>query len=31
MRILNVTSIEDWRGGDAQMYTIYNLLKNMMK
>ncbi|MBW1618954.1 MULTISPECIES: glycosyltransferase family 4 protein [Empedobacter] len=27
MRILNVTSIEDWRGGDAQMYTIYNLLK----
>lgn len=27
MNILNVTSIEEWRGGDAQMYTIYNLLK----
>lgn len=27
MNILNVTSIVEWRGGDAQMYTIYNLLK----
>ncbi|GGE94022.1 Glycosyltransferase involved in cell wall bisynthesis [Chishuiella changwenlii] len=26
MKILNVTSIVEWRGGDAQMYTIYNLL-----
>lgn len=27
MNILNVTSIVEWRGGDAQMYTIYLLLK----
>lgn len=27
MNILNVTSIVEWRGGDAQMYTIYNLLR----
>lgn len=27
MNILNVTTIVEWRGGDAQMYTIYNLLK----
>lgn len=27
MNILNITSIVEWRGGDAQMYTIYNLLK----
>lgn len=27
MNILNVTSIIEWRGGDAQMYIIYNLLK----
>lgn len=27
MRILNVTSITELRGGDAQMYTVYNLLK----
>src|SRR5690606_22370603 len=27
MNILNVTSIVEWREGDAQMYTIYNLLK----
>jgi len=28
MNILNVTTITEWRGGDAQMYTIYNLLKD---
>lgn len=28
MKILNVTSITELRGGDAQMYTIYNLLDN---
>jgi glycosyltransferase involved in cell wall biosynthesis len=27
MNILNVTSITELRGGDAQMYTVYNLLK----
>lgn len=27
MNILNVTSITELRGGDAQMYSIYNLLK----
>lgn len=27
MNILNITSIIEWRGGDSQMYTIYNLLK----
>lgn len=27
MKILNVTSITELRGGDAQMYTVYNLLK----
>lgn len=26
MKILNVTSIVEWRGGDAQMYTIFKLL-----
>lgn len=26
MKILNVTSITELRGGDAQMYTVYNLL-----
>lgn len=26
MNILNVTSIVEWRGGDAQMYLVYNLL-----
>jgi len=28
MKILNITTITEWRGGDAQMYTIYNLLKD---
>ena len=28
MNILNVTTMQGLRGGDAQMYTIYNLLKN---
>lgn len=28
MRILNITSITELRGGDAQMYTVYNLLKD---
>lgn len=28
MRILNVTTITEWRGGDKQMYTIYNLLQD---
>lgn len=28
IKILNVTSIKEFRGGDAQMYTVYNLLKN---
>lgn len=28
MTILNVTTMQGLRGGDAQMYTIYNLLKN---
>ena len=28
MKILNVTSITELRGGDAQMYTVYNLLKD---
>lgn len=27
MKVLNVTSITELRGGDAQMYTVYNLLK----
>ncbi|WET03546.1 glycosyltransferase family 4 protein [Flavobacterium sp. YJ01] len=27
MKILNVTSITELRGGDAQMYTVYKLLK----
>lgn len=27
MKILNVTSITELRGGDSQMYTVYNLLK----
>lgn len=27
MRILNVTTITEWRGGDKQMYTIFNLLQ----
>jgi glycosyltransferase involved in cell wall biosynthesis len=27
MNILNVTSITELRGGDAQMYSVYNLLK----
>lgn len=28
MKILNITSITELRGGDAQMYTVYNLLKD---
>lgn len=28
MNILNVTTMQGLRGGDAQMYTIYNLLKD---
>lgn len=28
MTILNVTTMQGLRGGDAQMYTIYNLLKS---
>jgi glycosyltransferase involved in cell wall biosynthesis len=28
MKILNVTSITELRGGDAQMYSVYNILKN---
>jgi L-malate glycosyltransferase len=28
IKILNITSITELRGGDAQMYTIYNLLKD---
>jgi glycosyltransferase involved in cell wall biosynthesis len=28
MKILNITSITEFRGGDAQMYTVYNLLKD---
>ncbi|SHH04286.1 Glycosyltransferase involved in cell wall bisynthesis [Flavobacterium micromati] len=28
MKILNITSITELRGGDNQMYTIYNLLKD---
>jgi glycosyltransferase involved in cell wall biosynthesis len=28
MNILNVTTMQGLRGGDAQMYTIYQLLKN---
>ncbi|HEX8576817.1 MAG TPA: glycosyltransferase family 4 protein [Flavobacterium sp.] len=28
MKILNVTTIPEWRGGDAQMYTVFNLLKS---
>ncbi|AWK05243.1 hypothetical protein HYN56_13765 [Flavobacterium crocinum] len=28
MKILNVTSITELRGGDAQMYTVYKLLKD---
>lgn len=27
MKILNITTMIDWRGGDAQMYSVYNLLK----
>ncbi|TPG43947.1 glycosyltransferase family 4 protein [Flavobacterium pectinovorum] len=27
MKILNITSITELRGGDTQMYTVYNLLK----
>ncbi|WP_029269265.1 glycosyltransferase family 4 protein [Flavobacterium sp. KJJ] len=27
MKILNITSITELRGGDAQMYTVYKLLK----
>lgn len=26
--ILHVTTITEWRGGDAQMYTLYGLLQN---
>ena len=28
MKILNITSITELRGGDAQMYTVYKLLKD---
>lgn len=28
MKILNITSITELRGGDIQMYTVYNLLKD---
>lgn len=28
MKILNITSITELRGGDVQMYTVYNLLKD---
>ncbi|WP_417445008.1 glycosyltransferase family 4 protein [Joostella sp.] len=28
MRILHITTIVEWRGGDAQMLTTYNLMKN---
>lgn len=28
MKILNITTITELRGGDAQMYTVYNLLKD---
>lgn len=28
IKILNITSITELRGGDAQMYTVYNLLKD---
>lgn len=28
MEILNITTITELRGGDAQMYTVYNLLKD---
>ena len=28
MKILNITSITELRGGDTQMYTVYNLLKD---
>jgi glycosyltransferase involved in cell wall biosynthesis len=28
MKILNITSITELRGGDVQMYTVYNLLKS---
>lgn len=28
MKILNVTSITELRGGDTQMYSVYNILKN---
>ncbi|MBP6180658.1 glycosyltransferase [Flavobacterium sp.] len=28
MKILNITSVMELRGGDSQMYTIYNLLKD---
>ena len=27
LRILHVTTITEWRGGDAQMYALYNLLE----
>lgn len=27
IRILHVTTITEWRGGDAQMYLLYNLLQ----
>ncbi|MDY0986474.1 4-alpha-N-acetylgalactosaminyltransferase [Flavobacterium sp. ACN2] len=30
MKILNVTSMIDFRGGDSQMYTIYKLLADKM-
>ena len=28
MKILNVTTIREWRGGDNQMYTIFKLLQD---
>ena len=28
MNILHISTINEWRGGDAQMLTTYNLLKD---